>query len=200
MVNANQENNVVQEGYITFEQMNTIIAFQNLWNDLAEWMRFFLVSLLGDLGSLQATITRMYVKVPLDFYNALQVFYGPQLAQQFLNLLSSFIVAAWRLAEAMKAGDSKAADTGTVQLYQIADKISTFLASINVYWAQTQWRTLFNQFIRLWVEGLQAFLTQNFEQGISLYDRSKDLTVAMGDYMARGIIARQLTSKELPQA
>lgn len=179
--------------YLTFEQMNTIIVFQRLWQQLAMWMRNLLMSIIGTLPNRMAVTNRVFVGVPTSFTNVFGVFYGPQLAQEFRNLLANFIQSGWMLIEAMKTGDTEAANDNTVRWYQAADELAAFLARMNVYWDQVQWRGLLHQFIRLNIEQITAALGGDFEREVQIYDSLENIAVLMGSYMARGIIARNLS-------
>lgn len=186
--------------YITFEQMNTIIDFRRLWVDLTIWLRALLMSIMYNQGNLSAVVNRLYNAVPLNFYNTLNVFYGPQLSEHFLALLSNFIVFAWRLSEAQKNGDSAAASAITIQWYQNADEIAYFLARLNPYWDINQWKALLHQYIGMAIEEMQAIATGDYERDILIYDRMINQALIISSYMSRGIIASDSMQNRQPQA
>lgn len=177
---------------VTFEQMNAIIAFRTVWLEMALWMRNFIYSFIDDHPRLNAVTNRLYVGVPLRFYNALVVFYGPQIAEEYLNRISRIILIFWRLVDAMKSGNQEEADRITVELYETANQGAAFLASINDYWDESVWRDLYTQFISMGIQVILSILQGNYENEIRVFDRIQDLAVVMGDYMARGILATGL--------
>ncbi len=177
---------------VTFEQMNAIITFRTVWLDMALWMREFIHSFVGDHPNLEAVTNRLYTGVPIRFYNALVVFYGTEIAEEYLNRISNIIVVFWRLVEAMKSGDQEGVQSATRELYETADQGAAFLASLNDYWDASRWRDLYTQYINLGIQVILAVLEGNYENEIRIYDRIQDLTVTMGNYMANGIIARGL--------
>ena len=61
------------------------------------WIRDFVNSIIANYPSQTAITTRLYAGVPLDFYNALIVFYGPEVAEEFLGILSRDILRIWRV-------------------------------------------------------------------------------------------------------
>ncbi|MFA5635570.1 MAG: hypothetical protein WCX60_03385 [Anaerovoracaceae bacterium] len=177
---------------VTFEQMNAILTFRTLWLDMAMWMRNFIHSFVHDDPNLEAVTNRLYTGVPIRFYNALVVFYGTEIAEEYLNRISNIIVVFWRLVEAMKSGDQEGVQSATRELYETADQGAAFLASLNDYWDASRWRDLYTQYINLGIQVILAVLEGNYENEIRIYDRIQDLTVTMGNYMANGIIARGL--------
>ncbi|HAF60129.1 MAG TPA: hypothetical protein PLD22_00130 [Bacillota bacterium] len=173
---------------VTFEQMNAIITFRNIWLELSMWMRSFVHSFIDDHPRLAAVSDRLYVGVPLKFYNALIVFYGNQIAEEYLNRISRLILIFWRLVDARKRGDQEAVNRITVELYETADQGADFLASINDYWDASVWRDLFTQLINMGIQVILSILQGNYQNEIRVFDRIQDLAVVMADYMARGIL------------
>ena len=68
------------------------------------WIRDFVNSIIANYPSQTAITTRVYAGVPVDFYNALIVFYGPEVAEEFPpGILSRDILRIWRLVDAIKS-------------------------------------------------------------------------------------------------
>jgi len=106
--------NSQQRYCISFEEMSTIQMVRRVWLQLAMWTRSLIMSIITDHAVL-ATSDRLYRKVPQDFYNMLITFYGPEISQRFLNLLSDFILSAWRTIEGINARNSQSVSTTTTQ-------------------------------------------------------------------------------------
>jgi hypothetical protein len=176
----------------TFEQMNMLIHAQRLWIQFASWMRTFMLNTLENSNCLPAVTTRLYEQIPLDLYNVFLVFYGEEIAQQFLNLFSRFIHNTWPMLEAYKSGDQEAINASAVQWYRTADDLATFLAKNNIYWNEDQWKSLLYQYIRSYIQEIIAYLGGDYEQEIAIYENLEDISSRMAGYMARGIIARNL--------
>ncbi|HML36404.1 MAG TPA: hypothetical protein PKA19_03125 [Bacillota bacterium] len=178
----------------TFEQMNMLIRNQRLWTQFAMWMRNFALGTLDDSRNLADTTNRLFEALPLDFFNMFRVFYGDEIAQQFLNIFSKFISSTWPLLQAFRNNDQAALDSSTVQWYQTADELAVFLARNNIYWNEDQWRSLLYQYIRAYIQGVIAYQNGEYGQEISIYDTIENISNRMGGYMARGIIARNLAT------
>lgn len=198
MITKNQDPglDILDTGYrVTYEQLNTLIAFLDIWRRLAMWIRSLVTSIVYDLDNKDATVNELF-RIPSELYDTLRIFYGPTIAQQILNLLTNFITSVWRLVEAMKTGDQENVDASTQQLYQTADELAAFLAPINIYWDEQQWRSLLNQTIRLLIDEVVFALSKNHEQEIIAFNRMQEIASLMGSYMARGIIARSMGTEE----
>lgn len=178
--------------YLTYEQMNVIITYQKLWSQLAVWMRNFIYGNLEDSDSLPAVANELFQTLPLNFYYAFRIFYGPEISQVFLNNLTKFLANAWELVNAYKSNDASAIDTSTMQWYQSVDDLASFLASVNIYWSNDQWKNLLYQYIRSVIQEIIAVKGKHYDEEIKIYNNVEDLTDLMGSYMARGIISKNI--------
>lgn len=178
--------------YVTYELMNTIIAYQRVWSEFSTWMRNFMYSTVNNSPDLSAVTNRLY-STQTDFYNLFRVFYGPEVSQYFINLILSFITSATSVINGVKNNDQAAVNSSTVQWYQNADTLASFLAQINPFWDANQWKNLLYQYISMSNQAITSTAGGNFEQEIAINNRIQDLTYILGSYMARGIIARNVT-------
>ncbi|MBR0597630.1 hypothetical protein [Sinanaerobacter chloroacetimidivorans] len=182
----------VDEGFsFTYEQMNINNTFQKLWFLLAVFMRNYIYAVMLNLPSEEAVAERLY-QVPADFRNALQIFYGTEIAGMFNNMFTNFLTKPASIMEGMKTNNQELVNQGTQEWYQTAGEIAAFLDRINLFWDENQWRYLLNQYISLNIEMILAIATGDYRKEIQIYERIFDLTSIMGTYMARGIIAREL--------
>lgn len=178
--------------YVTYELMNTIINYQRAWSEFSTWMRNFMYSTVNNSPDLAAVTNRLY-STQTDFYNLFRVFYGPEVSQYFVNLILSFITSATNVITGVTNHDQEAVNASTVQWYQNADTLAAFLAQINPFWDERQWKNLFYQYIAMSNQAIISTVGSNFEQEIAINNRLQDLTYILGSYMARGIIARNAT-------
>lgn len=172
----------------TYEQLNTITNFQRLWTHIANWTRAFTQSAVFDLPNLNAVSDKLK-SLPMDFYDIMKSFYGPENTKTFIDLLSDYISSAVRTIEGIRDSDQIQVNLNAAQWYRAADQIAHFLASINVYWDEKQWRSLLYQFIQLMLTEVMAVLESEFIHENELWEIIEDLTFNIGSYMARGIIA-----------
>jgi len=173
---------------LTYEQLNTITAFERLWTNIAVWTKTYIESTVFNLPDLQANSSKLY-SLPMDFYSIFASYYGTDNSKKFIDLLTGMIMSCMMTMEGMKAGNQDQVNISTIQWYQGCDKLAGFLASLNVYWDDDQWKNLLNQYTRMKIEEIIATMNGDYTRVIDLYKAMEDLTFIMGGYMARGIIA-----------
>jgi hypothetical protein len=183
--------------YITYGQMNLITDFNMLWLQLSTWTRLYIISVMTGYGDPDAIFTRLF-KIPGDFNTKLQVFFGPQTAEDIYNLLAARMVVIRNLAYAFKANDSTIINAAVSQLYRNADNISELLARINPYWTMNQWKRLFYDYqgmIITWMVNTASRSPLN----IDIWDRITDHALLLANYMSRGIMQYLVVQGVQPQ-
>jgi len=124
-----------------------------------------MVSIMSGFGNTDAVGERLY-RIPVDFYNRLQLIFGAQGAQGFLNLLSQHIVLMMETTNAMYNGDNDALNSNTQLLYQNADELAYYLVTLNPYWTKAQWSTLLDQYINMTLQEMVALASGDFEESV----------------------------------
>lgn len=184
MVSAFQQTE--EQRRFTFEELNILRNLISLWMNYAMWSRSLLISTVLNLPQGEAIRRRLY-EVPADFYSTLRVFYGNQIAQQFLNYFQRYILIQIELIDALAENDQDAAAAHTQELYKNADEISAFLGQFP-YWKETQWKQYLYGDINSYLDEVRAFMTGDYEREISIYDRILLNAQDIGTYMTRGIV------------
>lgn len=177
---------------------NLLINLRNLWLDLAIWTRNYMVSIMSGYGNANAVGERLY-RIPIDFYNRLQMVFGSQRAQGLVNLLSQHIVLMMNTASAMKNRDNDSLNKNTQLLYQNSNDLANYLVGLNPYWTTIQWNTLLEQYINMTLQEMVALASGDFERDIDIFDRITYYTVFLADYLTEGII-QYVTFKQEPPA
>jgi hypothetical protein len=177
--------------YFSFEELNILSIFQRLFTQVAVFMRSYINASIFNVPSIGANAERL-MKVAEEFRNAILLFYGPELANQFGVLFTSFIAKATNVIEGYLTGNQQLISQSVQSWYRNADELADFLGSINSFWAESQWRNLLYQYIQLKLQMISALVQKDYSKEIQVYDRVFDLTTIMGTYMARGIIDSQL--------
>ena len=176
------------ESYITYDQMNIIIAFEKLWLKIAIWIRTYIRSVIYDTRD-KNSVANYLITLPYEFYPIFSMFYGTTVAQNIVNLLVDFIKSAIEVVEFMKYGENGLVNSSTIKWYQAADNLSTYLARINIYWDESQWKFLLYQYIKIKIDGINAIIQDDYEKEVELYNMVDNVVFLMGSYMARGIIS-----------
>lgn len=175
----------VQEPTVTYGQMNLIINTRNLWRDLVTWSRAYLISRVSGIGNTEDVFNRLY-RVPVDFGNTVRLIFGDQIAEQYVQSLSETAVLYRELIEAQITGNVDMANEKVQELYKKADQRAIFLASINPFWDETQWKNLLHTFIIYSLDEITSILMGD-SKNIDIFDRFLHLADIIGDYFAEGM-------------
>jgi len=162
-------------------------TIRRLWMEHVLWTRFFILSTAFSLPDLQF-VTQRLLQNPVDFARVLKPLYGQQAAMQFERLFTDHLLIAAQLVNAAKAGDTAQVDEQRRKWYTNAEDIARFLASINRFWSEAQWRNLMFDHLRMTENEAVYILTEQYEKGIREYDRIQAQALEMADVMTRGII------------
>ncbi len=182
------EQEIPNENYITYEQMNIIIVFQKLWLKIAIWFRTYMRSAIYDTRDKSHVVNYLTI-LPHEFYPMFNMFYGSTIAQNITDLITNFIKAAIEVVEYKRYGEGGLTNSSIFEWYQSADKLSSYLARVNVYWDENQWKFLLYQYIRLKSDGISALVNDDYDKEVELYNMIDNIIFLMGSYMARGIIS-----------
>jgi len=189
MVNKSQNNDLPVMQHITFEQMNIITNSNKLWMEFAYWVRALIYSTIKDPERQQFIANKLFEGVAAEFYTLFEFYYGTQLAQRFMNLFTNFITGIWRISEELKNNNPDQVNAYTAQLYETVDSLAKFLAQINLYYQEDQWRYLLFQAVKLAIDETTSILSNNFQKEIEVSSSMADLSIMLGNYMAGGIIS-----------
>ena len=175
----------------TYEDVNTMLNFQQLWIELVVWMRDYFRSTLENHPNQAVVENRLFGDLPMDFYTEFSKYFSPEISQQFLNLLTKLININIDLVNAYKNNDDAALDANTKQWYQVADEMAAFLASINPYWDQERIKGFLDDYIKFKIQEIIAFLNGNYELEARIFDDLENKAIELAAYMATGMIAMQ---------
>lgn len=103
-------------------------------------------------------------------------------------MLTDHLLIASQLLNAVKAGNTEAADTQRKLWYANADSIAEFLSQINPYWDKNTWQSMMYDHLRMTEEEMGLVLTGKFADSINQYDMIQSQALKMADGMAFGMI------------
>lgn len=182
---------VSEEKYITYDQLNVINAIQKMWLKLNAWMKIYINASAFDNPILN-TANNTLVNFSIDPYSKFSIFYGTENGQKIKKLAFDFVMAEMKVVEAVKNGDKILTDSRIINWYQLADEISSFLASINMYWDEDLWKHFLYNYIKVEVAEIYATFKGNYNEIPQLYDEMQDIIFIISNYMAKGIISSNL--------
>ncbi len=175
-----------QNGRITGE-MNLIFRARMLWRNLATWITIYLVSTYGGYPNRQAVSEKLY-EVPLEYGNFMNLVFGNVPTEEYINILSVYVITLQNLFDAQMRGDMDAVNRYGRQLYQNIDRRAEFLARLNPYWNKETWQSLLYHYNHLLLENSMTLLTEDYNKNIDVFDRLLSFSSVIGDYFSEGII------------
>jgi hypothetical protein len=160
---------------------------RTLWEQHIYWTRLTVNSIVGGLGDLQPTTQRL-LRNPSDFAKVLASIYGDVIATEFEKLLTAHLTIAAELVTDLKSGNMTAAEDAQKRWYRNADDIAAFLASINPYWSQEEWRMMLYEHLRLLTEEVAARIAKDYEKNVATNNLIEPQALQMADVMTNGIV------------
>lgn len=161
--------------------------FRRLWGHHVIWTRLFIISTLEELDDLEYVTNRL-LENPADFANILSIFYGNDNSFEFEELLREHLTIAADLVKALKQGETMKADQIRKDWINNADDIASFLASLNPYWDEEEWKSMLQSHLTLTENEIKLRLNENYSQDIANFNEIESQALDMADYMASGII------------
>jgi hypothetical protein len=180
---------IAPEQCITFEEMNNIYNIRMFWFELFIWVRNYMLSRYAGIGNAQEVLERLR-RVPADYTANLEKIFGENPAidglQQELNtyidLLSAFITAQ------MQGNDDEIGRI-TQELYQNADRRAAYVASLNPFWTEEEWRTRLYNNLRTTIEESTSFLMGDYARNIDIFSTLLSQAEASSNYFAQGLFS-----------
>lgn len=171
------------------EQLALISDLRQLWSQLAIWSRSLIVSVAANLGDIQM-ITDRLMFLPEAFSKILGKYFEPQDADRFGELLQEHISTMSALFTAEENKDDTVVNQETENLYANADRIAEFLAGINSYWDEEQWKDLLSDYIEMLLADLVARIAGEYAKEIDIFDDLQTQAIKIADYMSHGIMQK----------
>ncbi len=172
---------------LTCNQLQLSNTIRQLWIEHVLWTRLFILSTAFSLPDLQY-VTERLLQNPADFARVFKPFYGEQTAMQFKRLLTDHLSIAAQLVNAAKAGNATEVNKQRRRWYANAEDIARFLASINPFWNECEWRDLLFDHLRMTEDEAVFILTGQYKKSIQEYGDIQAEALRMADVMTCGII------------
>jgi len=174
------------EQCITPGQMDLISNARIFFRRYTTWLSAYILSRYTGVGTAEELFGRVYLETS-NFGDMLHFVMGLDDANRFTQLMNQFTFALRDLIDAQLAGNSQAVTENVDRLYQNADDTAAFLASINPYFNETEWKTLLRTYLQYNLEEANLFASGQFKNEIELFDRITSLTDQMGYSFAQAI-------------
>lgn len=168
---------------ITYTQMNMISNARIFWRRLTTWIRVYVIRRYVGIGTEEETFSRVYFETA-GIGNFLQVIYELESSNNISQHLSQITIALRDLITAQLQGNVEAMNHSVNRLFQSAENFASYLATINPYISETEWKSMMNTYIRYTIEEANSFVTGNYRNDIELFRLLTELTDRMGESFA----------------
>lgn len=172
--------------YISSMEQMLSDQFRLLWEQHVYWTRMYIISVVFDLPDVQYVTNRL-LRNPKDFAEVMQLFYGEDVVNDFVNLFTQHLTIAAELVKAAKARDNAAAANAEKRWYENADQIAEFFASINPYWSEQEWKRLLYDHLAMTKNEAVYMLNKQYTDSINVFDNIEMQALNMADTMTYGI-------------
>lgn len=174
------------EQCITESQMSLIFNMRIFWRRLTIWTRIYIISRYLGIGTAEVSFERLYIE-NLDFGDMLRIHFSRSISDNYSQLLNQFTIGLRELITSQIQGDFDAARQNIDRLLQNADQTAAFLASINPYFNETEWRNLLRTYLQDTIQEANLFASKDYRMDIEYFDRLTALSNTMGDTFAQGL-------------
>lgn len=196
MVNINN----FDEQCITYSQMSIINNARLFFIKLSAWFRIYIISRYYGIGTPEESFQRLYSEIS-GISNLFQMAFDRQSVDEISQLFNRFIFAVRDLITSQLQGNTAAMNQNVNRLYQISRNSSSFLASINPYLNEEEWRNLLDTYIQYTLEEANALAAGNYTSFIQYDEIILDHINKMGDILAQSLYDYLISGYELsPQS
>lgn len=174
------------EQCITYSQMSLIFNMRLFWRRLTIWTRIYIISRYLGIGTAEVSFERLYLE-NLNYGDMLGILFSRSIANRYSQLLNQFSIGLRELITARLEGDFDAVRQNIDRLVQNANQRAAFLASINPYFNETEWRGLVTTYLQDTMQEANLFAAKDFRTDIEYFDRIMTLSNQMGDVFAQAM-------------
>ena len=169
---------------ITLSQMNLIFNMRIFWRRLTIWTRTYIISRYLGIGTAEVAFDRLYLE-NLNFGDLLRVVFSRSTAEQYSRLLNQFSIGLRELISSQIENDADAIRQNIDSLVANANERAEFLASINPYFNEAEWRDLLIRYLEYTMEEANLYASKDYRMDIEYFDRLAALSSTMGDVFAQ---------------
>lgn len=171
---------------ITPSQMNLIYNTRLYLKRLLIWTRAYIIGSYTGTGTAEDLFGRLYIETE-DFGDLIHAFFGLGDSNEYTQLLNQFTFRLRDLISAQLAGDIEAVNKNVNLLYQNNRDRAAFLASINPYFDEIEWKNMLDTYLQYIIEEANLFASGDYSTELEIFNRLIPLADKMGDYYAQSL-------------
>ncbi len=159
---------------------------RSLWEEHVAWTRMAIISLTFDLPDINEVLARL-LKNADDMGNMIRKLYGDKVATTYSQLIREHLLTAADLVKAAISGNT-AAQAAEEKWYQNADKIASFLNSVNPFLPEAAVRDMFYTHLNLTKQEAVFMMNKEFKKDIEVYDKIEKQAREMADAISDAMV------------
>jgi hypothetical protein len=149
------------------------------------------------LGAVDVLFDRLYLE-SLDIGRLLQLNFGRARSETYSQYLSQFVIYLRDLISAQIEGNTEGINQNVQNLYDNINTRAAFLAAMNPYWSEAEYKTLLGTYVQGLIELANAYSSGNLNEVITIYDNLTEQTNNLGDAFAEGIYNYITSGSSIP--
>lgn len=171
---------------ITYDQMNTIYVIRMFWFELVTWIRNYMLSRYRGIGNPEKIYVRLR-SIADEYVTVVKQIFGDKIAEDYIQLFYTYIELIDAFITAQMENNIDEINQATRLLYQNAEERAAFMASINPFWDQNEWRNRLYNNLQSTIEESTTLLAQDYSRNIDIFSRLLDQAESTGNYFTQGL-------------
>lgn len=182
---------------ITYSQMDMIFYARLYYRRILALTRSYMRNRYYSLGAEDVLFDRLYLE-SLDIGRLLQLNFGRARPETYSQYLSQFVIYLRDLISAQIEGNTEGINQNVQNLYDNINTRAAFLAAMNPYWSEAEYKTLLGTYVQGLIELANAYSSGNLNEVITIYDNLTEQTNNLGDAFAEGIYNYITSGSSIP--
>ncbi|MDF2654494.1 MAG: hypothetical protein K0R19_968 [Bacillota bacterium] len=182
---------------ITYSQMDMIFYARLYYRRILALTRSYMRNRYYSLGAVDVLFDRLYLE-SLDIGRLLQLNFGRARSETYSQYLSQFVIYLRDLISAQIEGNTEGINQNVQNLYDNINTRAAFLAAMNPYWSEAEYKTLLGTYVQGLIELANAYSSGNLNEVITIYDNLTEQTNNLGDAFAEGIYNYITSGSSIP--
>lgn len=171
---------------LTYAQMNMIFNARIFWRRFTTWNRVYIISRYVGIGTAEEAFSHLYLETS-GFGDMLQIVYERESSYRLSRLVNLFTFIFRDLVSSHIQGNLEAVRQNVDRLYKNADDMAAFLASINPFLDEAEWKSMLHAYAKATIEEANSFITGNYSKDLELFQQLTEISNQMGDSLAEGL-------------
>jgi hypothetical protein len=167
---------------VTLAQMNLIFNARIVWRRLTTWTIAYLIGRYERMGSEEELFTRLNLETR-EVGDILQLIFGRRISEDYSNIINRYVNGLRDLITVQMEGDTEAVQRILDFLSQNIAEHASFLASVNPFVDEAEWRSMLDTYLQYTIELANVFVEGG--SSIEATDRLTELTEQMSEYFAQ---------------